>query len=131
MPAITLLSSRTLSYHLDEEPKGSPIVLLVNSLCAPFTVWHRVRNILNQKGFRTLRYDQPGHRQSSVPDDLNATTFTSLAKGVHDLLGALDIQHLYAWIGISMGAATGFYFVTQNPHVVKKFVAWIQSVAQQ
>ncbi|CAH0054236.1 unnamed protein product [Clonostachys solani] len=123
MHTFTLPSSRTLSYHLDEEPQDGPVVLLANSLCAPFTVWHRVRDILNQNGFRTLRYDQPGHGKSSVPDDLNATSFISLAKDVRDLLEALNIQHLHAWIGVSMGAATGFYFLTQNPQVVKRFVA--------
>ncbi|CAI6087622.1 hypothetical protein V2G26_009949 [Clonostachys chloroleuca] len=123
MPIFILPSSRTLSYHFDEEPNGGPVVLLANSLCVPFTVWHRVRDILNQSGFRTLRYDQPGHGQSSVPEDLSTTSFKSLAKDVRDLLKNLNIQHLHAWIGVSMGAATGFYFVTQNPQVVKKFVA--------
>ncbi|KFA56068.1 hypothetical protein S40293_00096 [Stachybotrys chartarum IBT 40293] len=121
MPSITLSDSRKLSYALDTEPKDAPIVILSNSLAAPFTIWDHVVAALNKAGFRTLRYDQPGHGESSAPKGLD-TTFPSMADDVHALLQQLQITKLYAWIGVSMGASTGFYFVTKYPGIVGKFI---------
>ncbi|KAH7305803.1 Alpha/Beta hydrolase protein [Stachybotrys elegans] len=121
MPSIILPDSRKLSYALDAAPTDAPIVLLSNPLCAPLQVWDHVVPAINQKGFRTLRYDQPGHGGSSAPPALD-TTFDSMADDVSELLKALKITKLHAWVGVSMGAAEGFYFVTRYPGIVSKFV---------
>lgn len=118
---LTLPDSRKLAYALDAEPKDAPIVILGNSLCAPYTAWDHVVPVLNKSGFRTLRYDQPGHGDSSSPQDLSSTTFASIADDVAHLLKALSIPKVHGWVGVSMGAATGVYFVTQNPGVVSRF----------
>lgn len=118
--SVTLPDSRTLSYSLDAAPEDTPIVLLSNSLCAPFTAWDHIVAILNKNGFRTLRYDQPGHGDSSSPAALDITTFDSIADDVSFLLKSLSISKLYAWVGVSMGAATGIVFVTKYPGVVSK-----------
>ncbi|CAH0054021.1 unnamed protein product [Clonostachys solani] len=118
---ISLPDSRTLSYVLDETPKDGPIVLLSNSLCAPFGAWDHFVKILNSNGFRTLRYDQVGHGQSSYPAELN-TTFDSMAADVHSLLQALNISSLHGWVGVSMGAAKGVCFVSKYPKIVRKLV---------
>jgi pimeloyl-ACP methyl ester carboxylesterase len=121
MTSITLQDSRKLSYALDKEPNDAPIVLLANPLCTPFTVWDHAASALRKNGFRTLRFDQPGHGGSSAPKP-EENTFASMANDVHALLEALGITKLHAWVGVSMGAAMGFYFVTQYPQVVIKFV---------
>lgn len=117
--SITLPDSRKLAYSLDPEPKDAPVVVLSNSLCAPFTCWDHVVPVLNKNGFRTLRYNQPGHGESSAPKGLD-TTFDSMAEDVHFLLQSLGIQKLHGWVGVSMGAAGGIYFVTKYPNVVSK-----------
>jgi pimeloyl-ACP methyl ester carboxylesterase len=97
-------------------------VILSNPLSAPLTIWDHVVKALNNHGFRCLRYDQPGHGDSSAPADLTTTSFDSMADDVRDLLQSLKITTLHAWIGVSMGASVGFYFVTKNPGVVRKLV---------
>ncbi|KAL1847726.1 hypothetical protein Plec18170_008387 [Paecilomyces lecythidis] len=118
---VTLLDGRQLSYDLSGPAEG-PIVLLSNSLLANYTTWDRFVKDLHAQGFRALRYDQPGHGASSAPTDPNTTTFLTLAADVTALLQALKISKIYAWIGISMGAATGAIFAAQNPGVVQKLI---------
>ncbi|KAF9880329.1 saga-like transcriptional regulatory complex subunit spt3 [Colletotrichum karsti] len=115
---LNLPDRRVLSYHLSSEG-SEPVVLLANSLSAPFAAWDHVVKFLTENGFRTLRFDQPGHGQSSAPKNLD-TEFESIADDVHHLLQSLKITKLYAWIGVSMGAATSFYFVNKYPGVVHK-----------
>ncbi|KAF5012649.1 hypothetical protein FDECE_1280 [Fusarium decemcellulare] len=116
---LTLPDSRIVSYALDAAPKDGPLVVLSNSLCAPFNVWDHVVKILNTNGFRTLRYDQPGHGGSSAPKALD-TTFDSMADDVNHLLKSLEISKVHSWIGVSMGAAAGVYFTTKFPNTVGK-----------
>ncbi|KAM0351653.1 hypothetical protein ACHAPU_002663 [Fusarium lateritium] len=116
---LNLPDSRTLAYVLDSTPKDGPLVILSNSLTAPLSVWDHVVKVLNQNGFRTLRYDQPGHGGSSAPEDLSPT-FDSMAEDVEYLLKMLEISKVYSWIGVSMGASAGVYFTTKFPNVVSK-----------
>lgn len=110
-----------VSYQLVGRSSG-PVVLLANSLLANFSLWDPFVEELVQAGYRVLRYDQPGHGASSVPKDLAATTFDSLSDDVFGMLKALHIGKVYAWVGISMGAATGAFFVSKHPGVVQKLV---------
>ncbi|KAG5765310.1 hypothetical protein H9Q69_013892 [Fusarium xylarioides] len=117
--SLTLPDSRTLAYALDSSPKEGPLIILSNSLTAPLSVWDHVVKVLNNNGYRTLRYDQPGHGGSSAPKDLSPT-FDSMAEDVHHLLEKLEINKVYSWIGVSMGASAGVYFTTKYPNVVSK-----------
>lgn len=117
---VSLPDSRKISYALDAEPKDAPIVILSNSLCAPFTCWDQVVAGLNKNSFRTLRYDQPGHGDSSSPEKLDSTTFESISDDVSHLLKTLGISKVHAWVGVSMGAATGITFTTRYPGVVSR-----------
>ncbi|KAF7558072.1 hypothetical protein G7046_g5875 [Stylonectria norvegica] len=116
---VKLPDSRILSYALDTAPPNAPIVLLANSLCAPYPAWDRVVSVLNKSGFRTLRYDQPGHGISSAPKALD-TTFDSMADDIHHLLKTLEIPKLHSWVGVSIGAAGGIYFSAKYPNVIRK-----------
>ncbi|KAI0376734.1 zearalenone lactonase [Hypomontagnella monticulosa] len=122
--SFSLPTSRTISYALTQASSGSnaPIVLLSNSLCAPFTSWDHVVPELTSRGLSVLRYDQPGHGASTVPVDLSSTTFETLADDVRELLKHLSITRLHAWIGVSMGAATGIVFAANYPGIVQKLV---------
>lgn len=119
--SIVLSDGRKLAYDL-RGPQGSPVILLSNSLLTDYALWNHFIADADFRDFRFLRYDQAGHGNSSAPEDPTQTTFVTLANDVVELLKALDIQNLHSWIGISMGAATGVYFVTQNPGVVKRLV---------
>ncbi|EON96743.1 putative 3-oxoadipate enol-lactonase protein [Phaeoacremonium minimum UCRPA7] len=135
--AFQLPDGRELSYELTyvTEPQR-PTVLLSNSLSAQFGFWDEVVSALHDAGFRVLLYDHPGHGKSSAPTDLGSTTFESLADDVHNLLTSKEITaafsghhaprtltpFLHAWVGVSMGAALGIFFVTKFPGMVKNLV---------
>ncbi|KAF2256083.1 alpha/beta-hydrolase [Trematosphaeria pertusa] len=119
---IHLPDGRRMSYHLSGSP-NSPVVMLSNSLCAPYETWARVVPVLSAKGYRILGYDQPGHGASSVPHDLHTTTFDSLAEDAKHLIDYLGIPKLFAWIGVSMGAATGIVFATKFPRTIQNLIA--------
>lgn len=118
---LSLSDGRVLEYALSTTPQDGPIVLLSNSLCSPFDSWDRVAQVLHAKGFRTLRYNQPGHGNSTSPSNCQ-TTFADLAADVAALLRHLDVPKVKAWIGISLGAATGIVYVTSYPDTVEKLV---------
>ncbi|KAI8963166.1 zearalenone lactonase [Daldinia sp. FL1419] len=122
--SLSLPSSRILSYALTPVPLRSeaPVILLSNSLCAPFATWDHVVPKLTSEGFRVLRYDQPGHGASSVPADLSSTTFDTMADDVWELLNHLSISRVHTWIGVSMGAAAGIVFATKYPGIIGKLV---------
>ncbi|KAF3056231.1 3-oxoadipate enol-lactonase 2 [Daldinia childiae] len=122
--SLSLSSSRTLSYALtpvSSKPEA-PVVLLSNSLAAPFPTWDHVVPKLTSRGFGVLRYDHPGHGASSVPVDLSSTTLETMADDVRELLNHLSISRVHAWIGVSMGAATGIVFAAKYPGIIEKLV---------
>ncbi|RYP12348.1 hypothetical protein DL765_007394 [Monosporascus sp. GIB2] len=122
----TLPSGRVMRYAITASSSSSadgPTVILSNSLCASLQTWDRVVPVLASEGFRVLRYDPPGHGGSSVAQDLSSTTFDSLADDVRHLLRHVGIPKLHAWIGVSMGAATGIVFAARHPNIITRLVA--------
>lgn len=117
----TLADGRVVSYQFSRVPSG-PVVLLSNSLAAPFRSWDKVASVLENKGYSVLRYDQPGHGETSAPSDVDTTTFESMADDVLALVQSLKIDEIHAWIGVSMGAAKGVVFAAKNPGLVGKLV---------
>lgn len=74
------------------------------------------------QSYSVLRYDQPGHGKSSAPSDLDSTTFESMSDDVLSLVQALNISKLYAWVGVSMGAAKGVVFAARYPGMINKLI---------
>jgi len=77
---------------------------------------------LHSSGYSVLRYDQPGHGKSSPPPDARSTTFPTLADDAICLLEYLRIEKLAAWVGVSMGGATGMYVAVARPGLVRKLI---------
>ena len=124
-----LPSGRFLQYGItpplgptSSDPEA-PLVVLANPLCTPFTVWEHVIAKLASRGFRVLTYNQSGHGDSSSPKDLSATTFDWLADDARFLLRHLNRKQVHAWVGVSMGAATGIVFAAKYPGVIGRLVA--------
>ncbi|KAL1900297.1 hypothetical protein Sste5346_002608 [Sporothrix stenoceras] len=124
MSSFALPCGRRMAYALSQPTTTKPVVLLSNSLCEDYTSWGRVVPVIENLGFRTLRYDQPGHGQSPAPaaEDIKKTTFESLADDVAQLLKHLDISCLHAWVGVSMGGIKGIYFAARHPGIIQKLV---------
>lgn len=118
---LTLANGQVIAYHFDSVTPHAPTVVLANPLCAAFTVWDHVVPSLTTAGFSVLRYNQPGHGGSTAPPAAECT-FESIAVGVRELLTLLKISTLHAWVGVSMGAATGVVFAAAYPGLVNKLV---------
>ncbi|EPE07139.1 3-oxoadipate enol-lactonase [Ophiostoma piceae UAMH 11346] len=129
MPLFTLADGRAVRYALSspDEPQR-PTVLLASLLATTGAVWDHVVPLLHAIGLRTLTYDHPGHGGSAAPKDLGSNTFESMADDVYSLLAGLASERklsnirLHAWVGCSMGAATGVVFATRYPGTVRKLV---------
>ncbi|KAJ5113858.1 hypothetical protein N7456_002392 [Penicillium angulare] len=119
-----LPNGRQMAYALSPKTPSKRIVLLSNSLAEDLTSWDSVVSVLQDQDFQVLRYDQPGHGQSSLPSEseLCSLTFELMADEVDSLLKHLGIGRLHAWIGVSMGGIKGLYFVTRHPGIVNKLV---------
>lgn len=98
------------------------MVVLANSLLAPYPTWDLIVPKLHEQGFSVLRYDQPGHGKSSAPADIRQTTFTSLAEDAIHLLAHLGIEKVAAWIGVSMGSSTGMHVAAARPGLIERLV---------
>lgn len=119
----TLPNGRQMAYTLSPGTSDR-IILLSSSLAEDLTSWDRVAPVLQDRGFRVLRYDQPGHGRSSTPSkaEQSSMTFDIMADEVHLLLNHLGISRLHAWIGVSMGGIKGVYFVSRHPGIVDKLI---------
>ncbi|KAF2972392.1 hypothetical protein GQX73_g1103 [Xylaria multiplex] len=112
-----------MSYAIDTwGVDDAPPILLSNPLGTTLAVWDHVVPQLLAMGFNVLRYDHPGHGESDVPQDLSSTTFESLADDVHHLLRHLSVPILFAWIGVSLGAATSIVFTMKYPRMVENLI---------
>ncbi|KAJ5807842.1 hypothetical protein N7474_009111 [Penicillium riverlandense] len=122
--SFTLPSGREMAYTLSPGASLDRIILLSNSLAEDLTSWDRVVPVLEDQGFRVLRYDQPGHGRSSAPSEskLSSTSFEVLADDVYYLLKHLGISRLHAWVGVSMGGIKAVYFVARHPGMVNKII---------
>lgn len=125
MASFALPCGRRIAYALSSPAASKPVVLMSNSLCEDYTSWDRVVPVIETLGFRTLRYDQPGHGRSPAPssaDKITQITFETLADDVAHLLRHLGITRLHAWVGVSMGGIKGVYFAARHPGIVDKLV---------
>lgn len=122
----SLSHNRAIAYELSTASNNGrigPTVVLANSICAPYRAWDRVVPALLAKGFNVLRYDQPGHGESSAHlEDVTRTTFSTLADHTVSPLQHLGISRLAAWIGVSMGAVTEAYVAAANPGLIERLV---------
>jgi 3-oxoadipate enol-lactonase len=128
---LRLKDNRLLAYSVthskdtgntDSNPRDKRTILLANSICAPSASWDHVLSDLSPLGLDIIRYDQPGHDQSDAPEEAGSTTFETLAEDAIHLLESLKITQLYAWVGVSMGGATGAHVAVMKPGLIKKLV---------
>ena len=122
--SFTLPNGRQMAYTLSSGVSSDRVVLFSNSLAEDLTSWNRVVPVVENQGFRVLRYDHPGHGRSGAPTEaeLTSMTFETLVDDVYHLLGHLQIDKLHAWVGVSMGGIKAVYFTARHPGIVNKIV---------
>jgi 3-oxoadipate enol-lactonase len=100
-------------------PEGAPWMVFSNSLVTDLTVWDPQVDAFDTR-YRILRYDQRGHGGTSVPD--RPATINELADDAAALMRRFGVKNA-AFIGVSMGAATGFCLAQRHPDLVARLVA--------
>ena len=99
--------------------EGQPWMVFSNSLVTDLTVWdHQVAAFASR--YRILRYDQRGHGGTSVPPA--PATIAQLADDAAALMSHFGARDA-VFIGVSMGAATGFALAQKRPDLVARLVA--------
>ena len=98
---------------------GAPWLVFSNSLMTDLSMWDEQAAALAGR-YRILRYDQRGHGGTSVPD--HPSTFEELAADAAALMERFAVEKA-TFIGVSMGAATGFFLAARHPERLAKLVA--------
>lgn len=100
-------------------PEGAPWLVFSNSLVSNLSLWDAQVSAFAGR-FRILRYDQRGHGGTSVPDA--PATIAQLADDAAALMADFSV-HDAVFVGVSMGAATGFALAQRHPELVARLVA--------
>ncbi|CAF3596620.1 unnamed protein product [Fusarium graminearum] len=77
---------------------------------------------LANSGFSVLSYDHPGHGKSSALEDVDNVIFEEMIYGIDELLHVMRITSIRAWIGLSLGAASGIYMARRNPGLIQNLI---------
>ena len=107
--------------EIDGPPDPSsdtPWLVFSNSLVTNLGLWQP--QLAAFPAYRTLRYDQRGHGGTSVPG--HPATIEQLAEDAAALMTRFGVRQA-TFIGVSMGAATGFRLAQTRPDLVARLVA--------
>lgn len=118
----TLSSSRKISYSIHGNSSNAPWIILSNSFGTDISLSEPVAQRFTTSGFRVLSYDHPGHGQSSPLADVNKVNFEEMIDDIDNLLDVLKIENIHAWVGLSLGAASGVYMACRRPKLIKHLI---------
>ncbi|RGP62561.1 hypothetical protein FSPOR_9140 [Fusarium sporotrichioides] len=95
------------------------------SICEALQLYYAGKPIAERlvtSGFRVLSYDHPGHGQSSALKDVNKVKFEEIINDIDELLHGKEIHSIRAWIGLSLGAASGVYMAHRRPGLIQHLI---------
>lgn len=98
-------------FHVDEGPRGAPVLVLAGSLGSTVEMW-RPQVAALSGSFRIVRLDHRGHGGSPVPP--GPYRMADLAGDVLALLDRLGLERV-AWCGLSLGGMVGMYLGSEAP----------------
>ena len=100
-------------------PEAAPWMVFSNSLVTDLTVWDPQVAAFADR-YRILRYDQRGHGGTEVP--AGPATLPQLAADAEALMAHFSVTRA-VFVGVSMGAATGFGLAPRLPDRIARLVA--------
>lgn len=98
---------------------SAPWMVFSNSLVTDLTLWE-AQVVAFGGRCRILRYDQRGHGGTEVPS--GPATIEQLAGDAAGLMEYFAVRDA-VFVGVSMGAATGFCLAQRRPGLVRRLVA--------
>ncbi|KAM0551931.1 hypothetical protein ACHAPJ_008039, partial [Fusarium lateritium] len=117
-----LPTGRQISYSIQESQPTGPWIILSNTFGADVTLFEPVAQRLASSGFRVLSYDHPGHGQSSPVNNVDKVEMEEMVDDLDQLLRVLEIDNVRAWVGVSLGAASGVYLSCRRPKLIERLV---------
>ena len=96
---------------------GERVVVLSGSLGSTLEMWEPQLPSLAEQ-FKVLRYDQPGHGGSSLPEE---RTIDAFARALAALLEELRLDAVL-FCGLSLGGAVGMRLALDRPELVDRLV---------
>lgn len=115
-----LSTSHKISYSIAQKSQNGPWIVLSNSFGADTTLYQPVAQRLASSGYRVLSYDHPGHGPSTPVKDVDNVEMEELINDIDELLRVLHIDSIRAWVGVSLGAASGIYLACRHPKLIQK-----------
>lgn len=116
---VTLVQGGYLNAQFDAGPKGSPVLLLSNSVFTDLSIWHGQIAALTEF-VSVLRYDQRGHGSSGPAH--GEMSFDDYGADVLAILDAFEIDRCI-FVGLSMGVPSGLAAFAHAPERFQAFVA--------
>jgi len=114
MPRIVINQQLTI-YYRDNNPSGSPAVLLLHGLGVTSDSWILQIPALAKAGFRVISPDIRGFGKSGYLDE--HISIATLSKDVFHLINALDIAPVHL-VGISLGGVINLQTVLDEPQAI-------------
>jgi 3-oxoadipate enol-lactonase len=102
-----------LNYELAGD--GERVVVLSGSLGSTLEMWEPQLPLLTGR-FKVLRYDQPGHGGSDLPEQ---PTIAAFARDLAELLDGLGVRSVL-FCGLSLGGAVGMRLALDRPELVDR-----------
>lgn len=115
-----IITDHNLSIHYkDDNPSGSPAVILVHGLGVNGDSWILQIPALTQAGFRVISPDIRGFGKSGYHNE--RISIATLAGDVRDLIKALGIQPVHL-VGISLGGTIALQTILDEPKLIDRAV---------
>ncbi|KAM0385398.1 hypothetical protein ACHAPZ_011177 [Fusarium culmorum] len=118
----TLPSGRKITHSVHEKSPNDPWIIISNSFSTDISLSEPIAERLANSGFSVLSYDHPGHGKSSALEDVDNVIFEEMIDGIDELLYVMRITSIRAWIGLSLGAASGVYMARRNPGLIQNLI---------
>ena len=119
--AIASIAGIELSYRTAGAEGRTP-VLFIHGFTGNLRNWSlQVKALIAHGGYRTLSVDNPGHGDSSAPDDPSVYAMHNVADVLHQLAVGLDFAPAIVF-GHSMGGAIAEEYAIRHPEHVKALV---------
>lgn len=98
--------------YVEDGGAGEPVVL-AHAGVTDSRIWDLAVPVLQDAGYRTIRYDSPGYGRSARPSGPQ-----SLVANAQRVLDSVGIESAH-WVGLSQGAATGVDLALAAPARVR------------
>ncbi|MBM7704811.1 2-succinyl-6-hydroxy-2,4-cyclohexadiene-1-carboxylate synthase [Metabacillus iocasae] len=112
------LSVNDISYHVDVQGEGEPLLLL-HGFTGSSETWKSCYD--EWEGYRLISLDIIGHGQTDSPEDVAFYKMEAMCEAIASILQELNVSKAHV-LGYSMGGRLALSFATRYPHYVQSLI---------